>query len=207
VVGLDAAAAVIAEAQPSANLDFRVGDVYALDFPDASFDVVHAHQVLQHLSDPVAALREMRRVLRPSGVLAVRDSDYGSFTWAPADPRLDRWLALYHQITARNEACADAGRYLLGWVQAAGFGQVQATSSTWTFADPESRQWWGGLWADRMVMSSIADQAVTYRLASSSDLADMAEAWRHWAAQPDGYFAVVHGEIIARPLGATARPQ
>ncbi|WP_375431629.1 class I SAM-dependent methyltransferase [uncultured Friedmanniella sp.] len=47
-----------------------VGDVYALDFADDSFDVVHAHQVLQHLVDPVAALAEMRRVCRPGGLVA-----------------------------------------------------------------------------------------------------------------------------------------
>ena len=69
-----------------ANLRFEVGDLFALGYPDASFDVVHLHQVLQHLADPVGALVELRRVLRPDGVLAARDSDYGAFTWAPADP-------------------------------------------------------------------------------------------------------------------------
>jgi ubiquinone/menaquinone biosynthesis C-methylase UbiE len=49
--------------------------VYALDFADGSFDVVHAHQVLQHLTDPVAALIEMRRVCRPGGLIAARDGD------------------------------------------------------------------------------------------------------------------------------------
>ena len=45
------------------NVDFVVGNVVALDLPDASFDVVHAHQVLQHVDDPVRALREIGRVL------------------------------------------------------------------------------------------------------------------------------------------------
>ena len=52
------------------NVEFAVGDVYALDLRMTSFDVVHAHQVLQHLTDPVAALREMRRVCAPGGVVA-----------------------------------------------------------------------------------------------------------------------------------------
>ena len=65
VVGVDHAEVVVARAQAdvrAAGVEFRVGDIYALDFPDDSFDIVHAHQVLQHLSDPVSALRELRRV-------------------------------------------------------------------------------------------------------------------------------------------------
>ena len=62
------------------------GDAAALAFPDASFDVVHAHQVMHHLADPVAALREMGRVCRPDGVVAVRETDYGAMTWYPELP-------------------------------------------------------------------------------------------------------------------------
>jgi SAM-dependent methyltransferase len=203
VVGIDRADEVIAQAdalRAERGVDrvrFATGDVYALDFDDASFDVVHAHQVLQHLQDPVAALRELRRVLRPGGTLAVRDSDYAAFVWAPADPRLTRWNELYHAITARNGAEADAGRHLLGWAQTAGFTDIVAGSSTWTFADPDRRAWWGSLWADRVELSSFAEQAVEYGLSDRAELADLAAAWRAWAEQPDGYYAVLHGEILA----------
>ena len=148
VVGLDVSAEVVtaattdAEARGTANVSFRTGDLYALEFDDDAFDVVHAHQVLQHLTDPVAALAELRRVVRPDGVVAVRDSDYAAMTWAPAEPRLDRWLELYHQVTARNGAEADAGRRLLGWAQQAGFASIEVSSSNWTYADPETRAWW-----------------------------------------------------------------
>src|SRR5699024_3285801 len=77
------------------NVTLRRDDVYALDVPDDSFDVVHAHQVLQHLGDPVGALREMLRVCNPDGVVAARDADYAAMTWHPADSRLDRWLEIY----------------------------------------------------------------------------------------------------------------
>jgi len=205
VVGIDAASDVIGVARelPAARpggaaVEFRVGDVYDLDFDDASFDVVHAHQVLQHLTDPVGALRSMRRVLRPGGLVAVRDGDYASFVWAPLDARLDRWMELYHQVTRANGGEADAGRYLLGWVQQAGFVDVAATSSTWTFADPESRAWWGGLWADRVERSSLAEQAIEYGLSDRAELTRIAVAWRRWAEQPDGYFALLHAEVLAR---------
>jgi SAM-dependent methyltransferase len=203
VVGIDRAEEVVAQAEALRaerrvdTVRFATGDVYELDFDDASFDVVHAHQVLQHLREPVAALRELRRVLRPSGTLAARDSDYAAFVWAPRDPRLDRWNELYHAITARNGAEADAGRYLLGWALAAGFADVHAGSSTWTFADEDRRAWWGNLWADRVELSSFADQALEYGLSDRAELADLAVAWRGWADRDDGYFAVLHGEILA----------
>jgi ubiquinone/menaquinone biosynthesis C-methylase UbiE len=200
VVGIDASAAVIETARGSGPgpVRFEVGDVYALAMPDASFDVVHAHQVLQHLSDPVAALREMRRVLRPGGVVAARDSDYSCFSWAPLDPLLTRWNALYHDIARRNRAEPDAGRFLLGWARQAGFADVTAGSSTWTYADADSRAWWGGLWADRVTSSSFADQAVEYGLSDRGELDRIAGAWRNWSRQADGWFAVLHGEILAR---------
>ena len=118
-----------------------------------------------------------------SSALGVRDSDYAAFAWAPHDSLLDRWLELYHLLTRHNGAEADAGRYLLGWVQAAGYRDVQAMSSTWTFADPESRAWWGGLWADRVEQSSYATQAVEYGLSNADELTAIAAAWRRWAEQ------------------------
>jgi SAM-dependent methyltransferase len=196
VIGIDASAEVIATAHAAhgEGLEFTTGDVYALDFDDNSFDIVHAHQVLQHLADPVAALREMRRVSR--GGVAARDSDYAAFTWYPAEPALDAWLDLYRTVARANGGEPDAGRFLLAWAHAAGFSDVTAGASAWCFATPEDRAWWGGLWADRMTDSAIARQAVADGYASADALEDIANGWRRWAHQPDGWFAVLHGEIL-----------
>jgi SAM-dependent methyltransferase len=173
--------------------------VYALALPDDAYDVVHAHQVLQHLTDPVAALVEMRRVCAPGGVVAARDSDYASFTWFPDDPRLTRWLALYHEVARGNDAEPDAGRHLLQWARAAGFSGVDATASAWCFASDADRAWWGGIWADRVVASAFAEQAVDRGLATPAELDDLAAAWRAWSASPDAWFGILHGEIRATP--------
>lgn len=200
VVGADASAEVLQRARATgaaANLTFEVADAYRLPFGDATFDVAHAHQVLQHVSDPVAVLAEMRRVLRPGGTLAVRDGDYAGFTWAPRLAALDRWRHLYDQVTRRNRAEPDAGRYLLRWVRAAGFANPVMTSSTWTFADPDTRAWWGDLWADRCRHSTFAEQALAYGLSDERELAGIADAFRRWAADPDGTFVVLNGEVLA----------
>jgi ubiquinone/menaquinone biosynthesis C-methylase UbiE len=192
VLGIDREGAVLEGAeqlrteQGVDNLSFGTGDVYALDMPDGSFDVVHAHQVLQHLTEPVPALKEMRRVLRPGGLLAVRDGDYGSMIWDPQDGLLDRWLELYHQVTEANRAEADAGRYLPGWVRQAGFGDLMVT------------KWWGELWADRVEFSSFAQQGLAYGFTDTEELSAIATAWRRWSEDPGAFFNVCHVEVLAR---------
>jgi len=181
-----------------ANVHFDVGDVYSIDAEDGAYDVVYAHQVLQHLTDPIAAVREMKRVLRRPGVLAVRDSDYGAFAWAPGDARLDRWMALYRALTARNGAEADAGRHLARWVRAAGFSSMTVSSSTWTFHTADERAWWGELWSERVRESEFAHQILEYGLTTRAELDTIADAFLAWAADEDGVFIVVHGEVLAR---------
>lgn len=205
VVGVEAAADAIEAATAATrdagltNLEVRIDDVYGLDAPAESFDVVHAHQVLQHLTDPVAALREMRRVCRPGGVVAARDGIYRAMSWFPADPLLDRWLALYCAVAESNGADPDAGSRLLAWAHAAGFTQVESSASAWCYATPDDRAWWGGLWADRITSSRFGDQAVERGMTTRIELDDLAGAWRRWADHDDAWFAVLHGEIRAHP--------
>ena len=193
-----------AAALTAAELDRRgirnattvVGDVHGLDLADGSFDVVHAHQVLQHVADPVTALREMARVSRR--LVAARDSDYASFAWYPELPLLDRWLELYDAAARANGGEPQAGRRLVAWAHAAGLSDVTASSSTWCFANDEQRAWWGGMWADRILHSDLARQLLAEGRAAAADLEEIAGAWRSWAADPDGWISLHHGEVVAR---------
>jgi ubiquinone/menaquinone biosynthesis C-methylase UbiE len=204
VTAIDAAAAVIEEAgvlaaeQGVTNIEFAVADLYSLPYPDNSFDVVHAHQVLQHLADPVAALGEMGRVCRAGGVVAARDADYAAMVWYPENPSLYDWLATYRAVAHANGAEPDAGRRLLSWARRAGFTDITPTGSLWCYATPDERTAWGNMWSDRIRGSAIAEQAVSGGHATREDLERMSRAWHEWAADEDGWFSIPHGEILCR---------
>lgn len=204
VVAIDTAEGIVAQAaelmaaQGLDNVVCEVGDVYDLGYDEGTFDVVHAHQVVQHVADPVGALAAMRRVCRTGGLVAVRDSDYAAFTFYPDVPGLADWSDLYHRLARANGGEPDAGRRLLSWARAAGFTEITPSASTWCFATPDDRAWWSGLWAERVTTSAMADQAIGHGLATRADLDRLAAAWRTWGADPGGWFAVLHGEILCR---------
>jgi SAM-dependent methyltransferase len=193
---LTAAAAELARHE--VEVELRQGDVQALDLPSDAFDVVHAHQVLQHVGDPVQALREMRRVCASDGVVAVRDSDYAGFVWWPRLPELDEWLTLYSRIARRNGGEPDAGRRLSAWAREAGFAEVVTSSSTWCFASEQDRAWWGGMWADRILGSAMAQQTLDAGDATPDDLERISAGWRRWAEHEDGWISLLHAEVLAR---------
>lgn len=206
VTGIDTSAKVLEQArsfsadQGVRNVTFVEADVYELPFEDDAFDIVHAHQVLQHVSDPVAALREIKRVTKPGGLVAVRDADYAAMAWYPESEALTEWNELYHEVTSANRAQADAGRRLLSWVRAAGFPAEGITPSAgvWCYATDADRAWWGDLWADRCLSSQFGIQARSTGLADDVALEEIAAGWREWAREPDGWFAITHGEVLAR---------
>ncbi|GAB3306346.1 methyltransferase domain-containing protein [Epidermidibacterium keratini] len=201
VVGLEPVPGPLEQARANAegleNATFEAGDVYDLPYADGEFDVVHAHQVLQHLTDPVAALREMARVCAPDGVVAVRDADYGAMTWFPDEPRLQRWQAIYRQTARAIGAEPDAGRRLKSWALQAGLTEIETTASVWCYASPDEVSWWSGLWADRILHSNFHEQALA--ITDEAELEELSTAFRRWGEQPDAWFLVPHGEVLARP--------
>lgn len=180
------------------NVNFVLGDVHALEFADNSFDIVHAHQVLQHVNEPVQALKEMKRVCKPGGIVAARDSDYAGFIWYPELPELDEWMQWYQTAARANSGEPNAGRYLLSWAQQAGFTDITSTSSTWCLSTPDARDWWGGMWSERILKSKIAQQLCAQGIATRTDLERISAAWLKWAAAKDGWMSIVHGEILCR---------
>ena len=206
-IGIDLVPAVLDEAREHAestgvtNARFEEASVYALPYDDGAFDAVHAHQVMQHLGRPVDALREALRVLRPGGVIGIRDSDYATMIHSPHYPELDRWLELYHAVTKRNGVEADAGRNVPAWLRAAGCDDIAVTGSGVVFATREEVLNWGDSWAQRIVESAVAAQALEYGLATRADLEAISDGWRRWARDPDALFMYMNVECVGTKAG------
>jgi len=134
VVGLDIeprqleAAKRLASEQAVSNIRFEQGSVYELPFPDATFDVAVAHFVIEHVSDPLRALREIRRVLRPGGLAAIKDPYYPAFTFRPETTELRRFGELAGMVRRHNGASDTYAVNLRAVLLEAGFERTEATA-------------------------------------------------------------------------------
>jgi ubiquinone/menaquinone biosynthesis C-methylase UbiE len=202
VVGIDTGSDVLGKAQELArarnlaNITFQVGDIHALDFPDATFDVVHVHQVLQHVRDPVKALRETMRVTKPGGVVAARESDFETLTMFPDENgAIARWKSMHIAVGLAHGAQPNAGRRLISWAKQAGAKNVKASASVWGYSTPEERSWWAGMWCDRLV-TSFKNAALPTGLTTEPELQKIVEAVRIWEKANDGWMSLSHCDIL-----------
>jgi len=133
VVGVDVQSAQVeqarARARGIASLSFEVADIYRLPFHDSSFDAVFANGILMHLREPVRALAELRRVLRPGGIAGVRDPDFGASLYAPLTPLLERLLAVRVQVRRHNGGDPFLSRHHRRLLLEAGFAKAEASAS------------------------------------------------------------------------------
>lgn len=184
------------------NVSFDVGDAKKLPFPDKTFDMVHAHQVVQYLDKDarIQAIREMRRVAKTGGLVCLREGDQGTVTFYPEVDGLQEFIDLYCKIARANGGEPDAGRRLHTWVKEAGFqaADITVTAGTWCYNSPKERAWWSSVWVDRIQQSGLKETALTGGHATQKDLDRLAEAWRTWGSNEDGWYAIVHGEVICQ---------
>jgi len=179
------------------NIDFRVGDIHNLEFPDNSFDIVHVHQVLQHIADPIQALREMRRVAKSNGgIVAARESAH--LLWYPDNEVIAKGQELSSRVARARGGNPHPGREIHAWAEQAGFerARIQKSAGNWCFSTPEERRYWGGTMAARTTGSGFATVAVEGGHATKEELEDIAKGWKDWVEDEDGWFGVMHGEIL-----------
>lgn len=190
VVGIDVepsqieAARALADEQGIANLRFATGRDEALDFPDGSFDAVFSYAVIEHVPDPVAVLREMRRVVRHGGLAGVDASDWGGRVTEPQVPAIEEAIAVYLRLWEHNGGHARLGRQQRRLMRTAGFGQLQTTAGTLQLT-PRAGEFMAGLvsaprFVERVTMLGWTDRETIERWVA---------AFRPWDQDPDALWA------------------
>ncbi|MEQ1851870.1 MAG: methyltransferase domain-containing protein [Chthoniobacteraceae bacterium] len=184
VIGLDLETSQIERARSHAaslgitNASFQVASIYELPFPDSAFDVVFAHAVFEHLSAPVAALVEVRRVLAPGGLVALRSPDWGGFIVAPDTPGLQSAIQRYTELQTTNGGDVHAGRKFPGLLRSAGFTSLAFSATYECYRSPP-----------------VIGEYLALQLAAA-DARTEAESLREWSRHPDAIFAQAWCEIL-----------
>lgn len=138
------------------NVSFVVGAAQALPYSEGSFTAVFAHTLLEHVPDPLAVAREMRRVLAPGGVIGVRDGDVGGRLLYPPDPAVQDALALYERLWQHNGGNPRQGRLQRALLHSAGFGDLRTSAGTNTFPPAQAAD----VFAEMLTSPRLADQAL-----------------------------------------------
>ncbi|KAK3047606.1 hypothetical protein LTR09_010990 [Extremus antarcticus] len=175
------------------NVKFSVGDAHDLSaFSDESFDVVHAHQVMLHLPDPVKALTEMRRVLKTGGVLSLRDNiDLYHY---PHDLWIQQNQGMWNTNDRKTGAEPQGGLYIHDWTNRAGFpwGHIQESPTTWTVTTLEQRRFFAsGAKTGFRALGLKAGYGI------EQDFDEIERRWVAWAEKDAGRMMFVDATVIA----------
>ena len=186
-----------AEAGGHKNAKFHVGDVTSLPFEDNSFDVAHCHAVLMHVPDTSGALAEVKRVLRPGGIIASRETVVASCFAEPTTDTLRSGWTVFGNLIAANGGHPQMGRELKNYLVEAGFIDVQASASFDVFNTPDDVAFLHGFIIDWFFSPAVIAAATAYGLATHEQFEEWRAALEQWRGHAGALGAIAFGEAIA----------
>lgn len=193
--GIDIEAAMIEQAKGIAtergigNAVFQVDDITNLSFADDTFDVVFSSAVLEHLPDPVVALREVRRVLKPGGTAAIISTDWGDPLISPESADISRFFQIFEAGFNRYGGSLNRGRHLRLMMREAGFNVTEFEASYGNGTTPEMARVTVEGYIAWMENIPVFDEAIARGEVDRATLNQMAQNMRKWAEHPDVFVA------------------
>jgi SAM-dependent methyltransferase len=206
VTGIDVDDAEFTEARAYAadhgigNVEFLEGSIYELPFPDAGADACTLFSMLETLDDPLAGLAEVRRVLKPGGLVAASSIEYGGLILhGPDEDLLPRFYELRLAIwEAQGDVWPHRGRELRGLLIAAGFTGVEASIRAFSYGTEERVRMFGLGRAADCRDEWYVDGLTSRGLAEQDEIDALEQAWIRWAESPDAFAAFSWGRAVAR---------
>jgi ubiquinone/menaquinone biosynthesis C-methylase UbiE len=196
VVGVDMDPRQIAIARSAAGArdvptaEFVVGSVYSLPFADASFDVVYSNAVLVYVQDPLRALAEMRRVMRPGGVAAVSHDDWETLVFSPDLPAVRTAADLLRQTVESEGGNSRHSRHLRGMLLEAGFQRTEGVATApEVYGTQERTRWFAEFMIGALTAPAMRDSILDAGWATPDDLQAIVEGVRTWGERPDAFAA------------------
>jgi ubiquinone/menaquinone biosynthesis C-methylase UbiE len=169
------------------NLRFVQAGVYQLPFPDAHFDAAFSHALFEHIAEPVRAAREIRRVLKPGGIVGLCSPDWDGFIFAPHDPEVEAAAKLFRRLQEAQGGNTTAGRKLGTWLAEAGFQNIKLTAR---YECLEDLTVMGNFLCDRLERAPQQDDVFGRGWTDPESLERMLQAVRAWEKRRDGLYAL-----------------
>ena len=190
-----------AAARGQKNTQFHVGDVADLLFEDGYFDVAHCHNVLMHVRDTAAVLAEVKRVLKPGGIIGCREMICdASFTY-PDFGIIRRAWDMFEAMVSFDDGHPQMGKDLKNSMVEAGFCNVKATASFDAYSAPDDIEFIHGLVTKWFLSRDIAETAIQYGVATERLCQEVEAAYEKWRLHPGAFMGVAYGEAVAnKPL-------
>ena len=187
----------VAKANGIDNATFHVGEVTEMPFEDGYFDVAHCHNVLMHIPDTAATLAEVKRVLKPGGIIGCREMMSESSFTQPDFGVIGKSWEMFADLLAADDGHPRMARELKGRMLEAGFTNVQATASFDIFSTPADILFIYNLAQKWFLSPEIVEAAIKYG-ASTRELCDaIGVAYDEWKVHPGAICAIAYGEAVA----------
>ena len=190
-----------AEAGGHGNATFHVGDVTDLPFGDDYFDAAHCHAVLMHVPDTAATLSEVKRVLKPGGIIASREVFVSSSFLEPGNEDIDAAWDTFAKLLRGNGGHPEMGKELKSRFLEAGFSNVLTSGSFDFFGSAEDVAFLHAFILDWFYSPKVIEAATQYGLATHQQFDEWRQGLGEWRNMAGACGAFAFGEAVASKPG------